>query len=68
MEQQMINTVISNSVFGAMFLYLLFYVLKRNDERETKYQEISANLTCKFGSTIDKIKDDVECIKDKVFK
>lgn len=55
----------------ALFVCLLFYVLKQQekrdekaDERETKYQNIISELSAKYSE----IAKDVKDIKDTIFK
>lgn len=62
MEQQVISSLISNMSYGGLFLWLLLYVLRTNDKREQRYQDIIENLTCKF----EEIKEDVRQIKSKL--
>ncbi|AOY76793.1 bacteriocin [Clostridium formicaceticum] len=50
-----------------LFGYLLFYVLKENSKRETKYQEIIQDLSGRFN-IIEDVQKDVKEIKNKVFR
>ncbi|NSB12123.1 BhlA/UviB family holin-like peptide [Clostridium beijerinckii] len=67
MEQEIIKMALSYGIFGVLFVYLFFYMLKDSKARETKYQEIIDKLTEKFG-VIELIKTDVDYIKDKISK
>ena len=62
MEQQVISSLISNMSYSGLFLWLLLYVLRTNDKREQRYQDIIQNLTHKF----EEIKEDVKQIKSKL--
>lgn len=62
MEQQILSSLISNVSYGGLFLWLLLYVLRTNDKREQRYQDIIENLTQKF----EEIKEDVKQIKSKL--
>lgn len=65
MEQEIIKMSFTYGIFGFLFVYLFFYMLKDGKARETKYQEIIDKLTEKFG-VVDDIKQDVDYIKDKI--
>lgn len=67
MEQEIIKMSLSYGVFGVLFVYLFFYMLKDSKQREVKYQEIIDKLTEKFG-IVDSIKSDVDYIKEKISK
>lgn len=67
MENEVMRYMITQGAFAALFIYLLFYVLKENSSREAKYQEIIQNLTDHF-SVIEDVKSDVKEIKNKIFK
>lgn len=40
---------LSNIGFASLFVWLLFYVMKNNDKRETKYQDTIDNLANSLG-------------------
>ncbi|MDR0880455.1 MAG: bacteriocin [Clostridioides sp.] len=40
MEKEVIQVFVSQGVFGVLFGYLLFYILKENTRREEEYQEL----------------------------
>ncbi|MBU3194962.1 BhlA/UviB family holin-like peptide [Clostridium algidicarnis] len=64
MENQILKLVASQGAFAILFCYLLFYVLKENSKRENNYQTIIQELT----GLLPTIKNDVEAIKEKIFK
>ncbi|MGL4730315.1 MAG: BhlA/UviB family holin-like peptide [Clostridium sp.] len=50
-----------------LFVFLLLYVLKTTGDREKQYQRTIDKLADKFG-VVEEIKQDVEDIKNKIFK
>jgi len=71
MEIETLKMAASYGVFAVLFCYLLFYVLKENGKRESKYQEIIISLTEKFTlieSGLCGLGKDIGEIKDKIFK
>ena len=62
MWSDIFNIALSNGIFAALFVALLFYVLKDSRKRETKYQNIIDVLSTKLN-TVDEIKTDVSDIK-----
>lgn len=62
-EQELLKYIASQGVFAALFVYLLFYVLKENSKREGNYQAIIQDLSGKF-SIIENIQDDVKEVKE----
>ena len=73
MDQALVE-IISNVSFGALFVYLFWYTLKRNEARESKYQEIIdenqkiiSNLSDKLD-VVEDIKEDLNEIKEIVTK
>ena len=50
MEQEILKLAASQGLFAALFVVLLFWVLRENSKREAKYQELLHELTCKFDS------------------
>lgn len=48
MESEVFKIVVGQGVWACLFVYMLFYVLKQNGLRESKYQEIISKLTEKF--------------------
>ena len=67
MEAEIIKMAISYGIFGVLFVYLFFYMLKDSKAREVKYQEIIDKITDKFA-IVEVIKQDVDYIKDKISK
>lgn len=63
-ETEILKLVATQGVFALLFCYLLFYVLKENSKREGNYQKIIQELT----NLLPTIKQDVEEIKNKIFK
>lgn len=67
MENELITYVISNVSFGALFVWLLWDTRKDSKQREEKYQATIDKLADKI-SIVQDIKEDVEIIKNKIFK
>lgn len=67
MENELITYVISNISFGALFVWLLWDTRKDSKQREEKYQNTIDKLADKI-SIVQEIKQDVEQIKNKIFK
>lgn len=74
MEAEIIKLGLTQGIFCALFLWLFFDTRKDTKKREESYQKtISENqniivrLTEKFN-IVDGIKDDVDEIKDKIFR
>lgn len=67
MENDLITYVISNVSFGALFIWLLWDTRKDSKQREEKYQATIDKLADKI-SIVQEIKEDVEIIKNKIFK
>lgn len=73
-----LTKALSQGLGYGLFVVLLYYVMKKQDERdkkaearETKYQEIISNFTQKFEvieSNLCGIKEDVKEVKEKIFK
>lgn len=64
MDSELFNFLTSQGVFALLFGYLLLYVLKQNQIREENYQ----NIIKKLSDTLPEIQNDLETIKDKIFK
>lgn len=64
-EQELIKYTATQGVFAALFVYLLFYVLKTNSKREENYQGIIQDLSTKFN-IIENIQDDIKEVKECV--
>lgn len=58
MEQEALKLATSQGLWAVLFVALLFWVLKENARRESKYQELLSNLTERFGL--------LEDVKEKV--
>lgn len=74
MEEKIIELASSQGIWTVLTIVLVFYILKdqekrdfRQEERENKYQSIISNLTDKL-SLVEDVKQDVEDIKNHVFK
>ncbi|MDP4094887.1 MAG: BhlA/UviB family holin-like peptide, partial [Bacillota bacterium] len=52
-------------IFLVLFVYMLFYVLKTNGEREKKYQTVIEQLTDHLG-VIRNVSDKLDKIEDKL--
>ena len=46
---ELLSMDMSNIGFASLFIWLLFYVMKNNDKRETKYQDTIDNLANSLG-------------------
>jgi hypothetical protein len=66
-ENELITYVISNVSFGALFVWLLWDTRKDSKQREGKYQATIDKLADKI-SIVQDIKEDIEIIKNKIFK
>ncbi|MBU3103004.1 BhlA/UviB family holin-like peptide [Clostridium gasigenes] len=64
---QLLNPVIANGVFACLFVWLLLDTRKDGKQREGKYQDTISSLVEKI-SVVEEIKEDVEAIKNKIFK
>ena len=64
MDNELFNFLTSQGIFALLFGYLLIYVLKQNQIREENYQ----NIIQKLSDTLPEIQNDLENIKDKIFK
>lgn len=67
MENEIMTYLISNISFGALFVWLLWDTRKDSKQREEKYQATIDKLADKI-SIVQDIKEDVEEIKNKIFK
>lgn len=72
METAIIDAALTQSIWAALSLALIFYILKKQEirdkvqaEREVKYQEIIKNLTNRL-EVLEDIKDKVEELKNEV--
>lgn len=62
MPQEVLKLAVSQGIWAVLFVFLLFYVLRNNEKRESKLQEIIDKLADKLG-VLDRIRDDVDEIK-----
>lgn len=67
MEQEILKMALSYGIFGILFVYLFFYMLKDSKARETKYQDMIDKITDKLN-IVEDIKTDVDFIKEKISK
>lgn len=74
MENEVIKYFITQGAFAALFVWLLIDTRQDSKQREIKYQEtikenqtIIGKLTEKFN-IVEDIKDDIEDIKNHIFK
>lgn len=74
MEEKIIELASSQGIWTVLTVALIFYILKnqekrdlRQEERESKYQNIITNLTEKLN-LVEEIKEDISKIKNFVFK
>lgn len=61
---ELLSLDLSNVGFASLFVWLLFYVIKTNEKRETKYQDTIEKLSTSLG-VVQEIKEDLEIIKNK---
>ncbi len=57
MEQSIFKLIISQGIFAVLFVYLLFYVLKENSQRESNYQNIVDKLSSSLPNIEEKLDD-----------
>lgn len=74
MENEIMNTALSQGIWAVLSVFLLFYILKaqekrdqKQEEREKNYQEIITKITDKL-CVVEEVKKDVEEIKKYVIK
>lgn len=74
MENAILDAALTQSIWAALSIVLIFYILKKQEtrdkiqeEREEKYQAIINNLTEKLH-LLDGLKEDIEDIKTAVIK
>lgn len=74
MENAILDAALTQSIWAALSIVLIFYILKKQEtrdkiqeEREGKYQAIINNLTEKLH-LLDGLKEDIEDIKTAVIK
>ena len=64
MNTELFNFLTSQGIFALLFSYLLLYVLKQNQIREENYQKIIQQLS----NTLPEMQNDLEDIKNQIFK
>ena len=62
METEIIKLAASQGIFAALFVALLFYVLRHNERREERLMDCLERLATDVGE----IKNDIEDLKAKV--
>ena len=74
METTIIDAALTQSIWAALSIALIFYILKKQEnrdkaqeERESRYQEIIKNLTDKLD-ILEELKDNVEELKRALIK
>lgn len=60
--EQILNLDITNLSYGALFVWLLLYTTKRNQEREDKL----TNTLSKIVPTLEKINNRLDSIEEKI--
>lgn len=72
METSIIDAALTQSIWAALSIALIFYILKKQEkrdiaqeEREDKYQEIIKNLTNKL-EILEELKDEVGELKNEI--
>jgi len=65
MEQEVLRLAASQGLWAVLFVALLYWVLKENAKRESKYQELLSELTNKFG-VLEDVKVTVDRISEKL--
>lgn len=67
MWEEIWKMAVGQGIFAVLFVALLVWVLRKNEERENRYLGVIDTLTEKLG-TVEEIKDDVHEIKKAVLK
>lgn len=62
METEIIKLAASQGIFAALFVALLFYVLRHNERREERLMVCLESMARDVGE----IKNDIEILKEKV--
>ncbi len=65
MEAEVLKVVTSQGAWAALFVLLLFYILRENSRREMNYQNIIQSLADNLDIVND-IQDEVASIKESV--
>ena len=64
MDSELFNFLTTQGIFALLFGYLLLYILKQNQIREENYQKIIQQLS----NTLPEMQNDLEDIKNQIFK
>lgn len=67
MEKEILTQIVSQGVFASLFVWLLWDTRKESREREEKLTSLIDKLADKFN-VIEDIKEDIEDIKNKLFR
>lgn len=65
MEQEIIKAALGNGLWAALFVVMLFYVLRTSGEREKKLTEALNKLAEQFG-VLEDVKDGVSRIERRL--
>ena len=73
METTVMNVAVSQGIWAVLAVYLLIYIVKSNEQRDTKqeereknYQTVIESLTEKF-QILNQVQSDLKEIKDNLF-
>ena len=73
METTVMNVAVSQGIWAVLAVFLLIYIVKSNEQRDTKqeekeknYQTVIESLTEKF-QILNQVQSDLKEIKDKLF-
>ena len=73
METTVMNVAVSHGIWAVMAVFLLVYIVKSNEQRDTKqeereknYQTVIESLTEKF-QILNQVQSDLKEIKDNLF-
>ena len=73
METTVMNVAVSQGIWAVLAVFLLIYILKSNEQRDTKqeereknYQTVIESLTEKF-QILNQVQSDLKEIKDNLF-
>lgn len=73
METTVMNVVVSQGIWAVLAVFLLIYIVKSNEQRDTKqeereknYQTVIESLTEKF-QILNQVQSDLKEIKDNLF-
>ena len=73
METTVMNVAVSQGIWAVLAVFLLIYIVKSNEQRDTKqeerdknYQTVIESLTAKF-QILNQVQSDLKEIKDNLF-